>query len=251
MNKKTNILICAVILGASVNSFSSTNFVVREVTNSYSNNKILNNEIEAIPGQEQWVGNGSSRVENKVLTGNSYWATVSNQKVNGKLVIQAILGITAASDGSVKGGVLVPFTNIQDNKALPPLLTCTECNGKTKDADIIGLPLINAKLSPQKQYKGQILNPTDGNDYDLTMWVTANDTEIKGEGQYLFFDNVQTWYLIDNKLAGKCYNWFHLQPQSEKTETSAKDIKNFKGFAFAGDQASSSSISASLEKLCK
>lgn len=249
--KKINFFVCVALLGVSVNSFSSVNFVDRKVTNEYSNNKVLNNEIQAIPGQEQWLGNGSSRVQNGILTGDSYWATVSNQKVDGKLVIQAILGVTATKNNQVKGGVLVPFTNIQDGKALPPLLKCIDCNGEMKNLPIIGLPIINAKLSKQKQYKGHIIDPTNGHNYKLVMWVTADGKELKGEGEFMFFNNVQTWYLIDNQLAGKCYNWFHLQPQSERTETSSKDVKDFKGFAFAGDKASSSSISSSLEALCQ
>jgi len=81
--KKINFFVCAALLGVSVNSFSSVNFIDRKVTNEYSNNKVLNNEIQAIPGQEQWLGNGSSRVQDGILTGDSYWATVSNQKVDG------------------------------------------------------------------------------------------------------------------------------------------------------------------------
>ena len=180
--------------------------IVTHVSKTYSKNKVLNNEIQAIPGDARWNDQGTPGVENGILQGNSYWATVSQDKMNGEYVVQAILGITAKGE-SITGGVLIPFTHIENNKALPPLLKCTDCTGRYENKPIIGLPILSASLNKAKQYSGTIFDPLSDTTYKLVMWVNKAGTKIEGEGKYLFFNTSQTWYRVDNDLAEKCYDW--------------------------------------------
>ncbi|MFT6835606.1 MAG: hypothetical protein ACJA0H_001646, partial [Francisellaceae bacterium] len=61
-----------------------------------------------------------------------------------------------------------------------------------------------------------------------------------------------TWYKIDNSLAEKCNNWFYKQSYSKVQQTGDANIaKDFKAFAYVGENPTTDSLSASLEKLCK
>ncbi|MDC0535183.1 DUF2147 domain-containing protein [Francisellaceae bacterium] len=252
MIKKISMVIGSIVMFSVTNLYANDTEIITRVSDAYSNNKVLNNEIQAIPGDAAWNDQGSSGVENGVLVGNSYWATVSNDKVGGKYVIQAILGITAKGK-SIKGGVLVPFTNIQDDKALPPVIVCSECDGDMENKPVIGLPIINASLNKQNQYRGKIVDPLNGNSYNLAMWVNKQGTELNGAGQFLFFNTSQTWYRISNDLAKSCFEWFKKQPFSTVKGQSENQGKNFKSFAYAAEDGSTSdkTVTDNLQKLCQ
>jgi len=236
------------------NGYASVNFVDRHVADAYSNNSVLNNEIQAIPGDAKWNNNGSTGVKNGLLSGNSYWVTFTTHRLDNKLLIQSIVGISAYKTNEVKGGILVVFTNIINDKALPPILSCTKCGGEMKDKPIVGLPVIQAILSSRNQYKGYVIDPISGIQYDsLVMWVTDNGSKLKVNAGSLFSQKDEnTWYRIDNSLAEKCNNWFYKQSYSKVQQTEDASIaKDFKAFAYAGENPTTDSLSASLEKLCK
>ncbi len=252
MIKKISLAIGCVTLCAAGQLYANDTEIITRVSDAYSNNKVLNNEIQAIPGDAAWNDQGSVGVQNGVLVGNSYWATVSNDKVGDKYVIQAILGITA-KDKNIKGGVLVPFTNIQDEKALPPVLVCSECDGDMENKPVIGLPIINATLNNQNQYRGKIVDPLNGNSYKLAMWVDKEGTELNGAGQFLFFNTSQTWYRISDDLAKSCFEWFKKQPFATVKGEAKLQSGDFTSFAYAAenDQISQQTVSDNLKKLCQ
>ncbi len=190
-------------------------------------------------------------VTNGKLDGNSYWATVSDDNVDGKPVIQSIVEISATNSGDVKGEVLVPFVKIVDNKAQVPQMICTACNGDLKNKPIMGLQIINATSSGD-EYKGNIIDPTSGKDYSLKMWLSDNGNVLNVRGYIMFFYRTQYWYHVDGKIAQQCLKWFQGQTYAKQTrESEANAILAADKYTFFTDKSDPTATTKALSALCK
>ncbi len=251
--KKTLLSVALVVITGLTQSFAGDTEIITEVSNAYENNPVLHNEIQAIPGQANWVDQGHSGVEDELLKGNSYWVTFTINQVDNQFLIQSIVGITADEDNNVKGGILMPFVNVINGTPVPPILSCQDCTGKLKDQAIVGLPLLTAKLTKYKQYHGEVTNPIGGKTYDLIMWVDKNNSELHLNAGSLFTEKPdQVWYKVSSKLAKQCFDWFKKQPYAKKQLTEDKAaVKSFKSYKVVGDNPTSESLSQQLEQLCQ
>ncbi|MDC0534569.1 DUF2147 domain-containing protein [Francisellaceae bacterium] len=190
-------------------------------------------------------------VKNDKLDGNSYWATVSDDNVDGKPVIQSIVEISATSSGDVKGEVLVPFVKIVDNQAQVPQMICTECNGDLKNKPIMGLNIINAKSSGE-EYKGNIIDPTSGKDYSLKMWLSDKGNVLNVRGYIMFFYRTQYWYHVDSKIAQQCLKWFQGQAYAKQTDESSASKTLASGkYTFFTDKTDPTATTKALSELCQ
>ncbi|MDC0534672.1 DUF2147 domain-containing protein [Francisellaceae bacterium] len=241
------------IVVANSQAVASDNEIITRVSNVYENNPVLHNEVQAIPGQARWLDQGHSGVKDQVLNGNSYWATFTINQVNNQYLIQSIVGITADENNNVKGGILLPFVNVINGKPVPPILSCQDCSGKLKHQAIVGLPLLQARLSKYKQYHGEITNPIDGKNYDLIMWVDRNNSELHINAGNLFTERPdKIWYKVSNSLAKQCFEWFNKQPFAKKQLTENKEaVKSFKSYKVVGANPTSESLTHQLENLCQ
>ena len=193
-----------------------------------------------------------SGVKNGKFIGKSYWATVSDDKVSNKKVIQSIMEISGNNDGTVVGKVLVPFVKIEHNQAKTPQMICTHCHRNLKDKPMVGLQIINAKLDDGNEYKGNIIDPTSGKNYTLKMWLGRNSYVLNVRGYIMFFFRTQYWYHIDTKIARQCQTWFQQQPYAKKSgDSQSHEILQKSQYAFFNDASDPTATTNELEKLCK
>lgn len=251
--KKISLITGAVLLSCFGLVSAENNAVITTIADNYQDNKVLHNEIQAIPSDAAWDNQGDSGVQNGTLEKNSYWVTSTINQVDNKFLMQSIVGITANDKNEVKGGILLPFVNVIDGKPVPPILSCQKCSGDLKNQAIVGLPVISAKMTKYKQYKGKIINPIGGKKYNLVMWVSGNGDELTLNAGGLFIEKAdKTWYRIDNDLAHQCFDWFKKQSFAQKQETEdANAIKNFNSYIVMDENPTSGSVSTKLKDLCK
>ena len=181
------------------------------------------------------------------LPEHSYWATVSDEKINGQWVIQGIVEINANGD-QVTGRILVPFVDIREGRPVAPHLKCSVCEGKRHNEAVIGLPVIQAHAADDGEYEGEILDPSDGETYSLTMWLAEQQQVLKVRGYIMFFYRTQSWYRISENAARQCARWFMAQPYAKGGVSEAP--VPFDQYAAVRKELASSIIDSRLQQLC-
>ncbi|MFT6835462.1 MAG: hypothetical protein ACJA0H_001502 [Francisellaceae bacterium] len=245
MKKIVNIFLSTLFLIFVVGAFAAP--TGKETESSSSVSTAAKSASDSIATKVSVLGSG---VKDGKLVGKSYWATVSDDEVDGKKVIQSIIEIYSNDSGVATGKVFVPFTKIEDEEAEVPSLICTECEGNLKDKPIIGLQIMNAKITDGKTYKGNIIDPTSGKDYTLKMWLSDNDNVLNARGYIVFFYRTQNWYHVDGKVAQSCSTWFAKQAYA-KNSRQEKDNKKLSDDKYTFFSGGSESASEDLIALCK
>ena len=139
--------------------------------------------------------------------------TVSDQKVDGKRVVQSIVKIfpDKRSPNILHGNILVPFVKIVDGKKRIPDIVCGMCKGELRDKPMVNFPIIqNLQKSSSSSsagsiiYKhGSVIDPSNGKSYRLRIWTENNGKELRVRGYVMFLYRTQTWYKLDETLAFK------------------------------------------------
>lgn len=77
---------------------------------------------------------------------------------------------------------------------------CVACTDERKDQKVIGMEIItDLKYDPKdnEYIDGEILDPENGNIYDVKLWVDDKG-KLKVRGYLYFFHRTQTWLPVDS-----------------------------------------------------